>query len=56
MNSKTLLEILVSRNQLVEELLTELPSSDKAFKKGLALRSKNWEKDKEIYKNGADNE
>ena len=51
-SEKVLRALIVSRNKLIEDLLIELPETECQFKKGLAMRDKSWEKDKDIWKRG----
>jgi len=42
-------DLVIARNKLINDLLEEIPETDKAFRKGLEMRNKAWEKDKEIW-------
>ena len=41
--------LLCSRNKLIEDLLIELPADNGTFEKGMRMRRKSWQGDKEIY-------
>ena len=43
-------ELVIARNKLIEDLLEQIPESDKAFRKALSMRSKAWEADAEIWR------
>jgi len=41
--------ILCSRNKLIEQLLTQLPLSERVYQQGFQLLRDNWEHDKVLW-------
>ena len=41
--------VLCSRNKLIEQLLTELPLTERLYQRGLQMMKDNWEYDKVLW-------